>query len=158
MNHLTLTLGQLRDSLAHRLTHIAPRILSRHFGQSLSKLLALATQAIEAGVTYRRHCHRVRTSMLLQRLVSAPQTLFDIGYRVLRLDLHTEQRAGETIHTIVERGDKYVEFVWGHFEFLSVSNTFGRTKVQQRCVNFPRKFRGRKLLSTFVENFRLTQK
>lgn len=151
MNHLTLTLGQLRDSFAHRFAHIAPRILSRHFGQSLSKFLALATQAIEAGVTYRRHSHRVRTSMLLQCLVSAPQTLFDISYRVLRLDLHTEQRAGETIHTIVERSDKYVEFVWGHFEFLSVSNTFGRTKVQQRCVKFPRKFRGRKLLSTFVE-------
>ncbi len=115
MNHLTLTLGQLRDSFAHRFTHIAPRILSSRFGQSLSKFLALATQAIEAGVTYRRHRHRVRTSMLFQCLVSSPQTLFDIGYRILRFDLHTEQRAGETIHTIVERSDKYVKFVWGHF-------------------------------------------
>lgn len=88
--------------------------------------------------------------MAFQLLVSSPQTLFDIGYRILRLDLHTEERAGETIQSIVYCSDKYVKFVWGHFEFLSISNTFGHAKVQQRCVKFPRKFHGHKLLSTFV--------
>lgn len=149
MNHLALTVGQLGNSLAHGFAHIAPRVFGSRFGQSLGQLLALATQTIEASVTYRRHRHRVRTSMLFQCLVSSPQTLFDIGYRVLGLDLHSEERAGETIHTIVQRGDKYVEFVWGHFEFLSTSNTFGCAKVQQRCVIFSRIVCDRQIIEYF---------
>lgn len=87
--------------------------------------------------------------MAFQLLVSSPQTLFDIGHRILRLDLHTEKRAGETIQSIVYCSDKYVEFVWGHFEFLSISNTFGHAKVQQRCVIFSRKFLDRRIIEYF---------
>lgn len=57
MDHLALTVGQLGNGLAHSLAHIAPRVFGSRFGQSLGQLFALTTHTIEAGVTYRRHCH-----------------------------------------------------------------------------------------------------
>ncbi len=90
MNHLALTIGQLRYGLAYGIAHIAPRVVSSRLGQSLNQLLALAAQTVKAGVTYRRHRHRVRSPMVLQRLVSSPQSLLDICHSVLSLDLNSE--------------------------------------------------------------------